>query len=104
MTLRSGESVDVSLHFRNFLRNEQTYRIEVHTPEGVRAEPAVLEGILTSESRAIFPIRLKAASDAAPGVHVVAFDVTVDGRRHGERFDLIVGVASTPAPRSPPIR
>jgi hypothetical protein len=27
-----------------------------------------------------------------PGVHFIAFDVTLDGRRYGEWFDMVVGV------------
>ena len=99
VVLTPGASAELRVWVRNFLRHEQTYRIEVHSPEGVSAEPSVVEGLLTSESRVVFPIRLKALSERGAGVRVVAFDVTADGRRHGERFDLIVGVVSTPAPR-----
>jgi hypothetical protein len=35
---------------------------------------------------------LSAAADAAPGVRIVAFDVTLDGRRYGEIFDAIVEI------------
>jgi hypothetical protein len=52
----------------------------------------VLEGTLAAESRQSFPIRLQASADAGPGVRLVAFDVTLDGRRYGERFDMIVNV------------
>ena len=35
---------------------------------------------------------LTAASDAAPGVHLIALDVTLDGKRYGEWFDAIVDI------------
>jgi hypothetical protein len=33
-----------------------------------------------------------AAPDAAPGVRLVALDVTLAGRRYGQRFDAIVEI------------
>jgi len=35
---------------------------------------------------------MQAVPNAKAGVHLVAFDVTLDGQRYGERFDLAVGV------------
>jgi hypothetical protein len=64
----------------------------VHSPPGLIAEPAVLEGVLARESRRSFTVRLKAAPDAGSGVHLVALDVTLDGHRYGEWFDFVVGV------------
>jgi len=90
--VRPGESVDVSVHVRNFRRRPQTHHIDVHAPAGLSAPTARLDGELPAESRKPFPIRLQAAPDAAPGVRIVAFDVTLDGRRYGEIFDLIVEV------------
>jgi glyoxylase-like metal-dependent hydrolase (beta-lactamase superfamily II) len=87
-----GHATNVTLHVRNFRSGRQRHRIEIHTPPGLRADPAVLEGTLAAESRQSFPIRLQASADAGPGVRLVAFDVTLDGRRYGERFDMIVNV------------
>jgi len=56
------------------------------------AEPTILEGSLSGESRRAFPIRIRAAFDTAPGLRVVALDVTLNGQRYGERFDFVVGV------------
>jgi len=69
-------------------------RVVVHAPPGLVVEPAVLEGELGGASRRSFPIRVKAAPDAPPGVRIVALDVTLDGRRYGEWFDFVVGVES----------
>jgi hypothetical protein len=33
-------------------------------------------------------------------VHLVALDVTLDGRRYGERFDMVVGIRSNAARHS----
>lgn len=47
-------------------------------------------------SLALTVAALTLTGGAEPGVRLVAFDVTVDGRRLGERFDLVVGVEQTP--------
>lgn len=92
IALRPGETAEVTLHVRNFRRNRQLHRIEIHAPPGVVAEPAVLERRLNGETRAAFPVRLWATDDAAKGLRLVGLDVSVNGRRYGERFDLVVGV------------
>ena len=88
---------------RDFQSRAQTHRIEIHTPPGLTAEPRVLEGRLAAEARQSFPIHLRATTDAGAGVRLVAFDVTLDGRRYGERFDTIIEVgAVTDVNRSMP--
>jgi glyoxylase-like metal-dependent hydrolase (beta-lactamase superfamily II) len=98
LTLHSGEGAEVKLHLRNFLRTQQRYRIALHAPAGLVADLSAFEGQIEGESRRAIPFRLKAASAAAPGVHIVAFDATLDGHRYGERFDLVVNVESKPPP------
>jgi glyoxylase-like metal-dependent hydrolase (beta-lactamase superfamily II) len=93
LSLPPGASAEVALHVRNFRSGRQAHRIAVHTPPGLVAEPAVLEGTLTGQSREVFPIRFRAAPDAIPGVRLVAFDVTLDGRRYGEWFDMMIDSA-----------
>ena len=88
--LRPGQSAEVTVHVRNFRTTTQTHRIEIHCPPGILAEPAVLVGNVAAESRQSFPIRLKAAADAVDGISIVAMDVTLDDRRFGEWFDLMV--------------
>ena len=67
---------------------------EIHSAPGLVAEPAVLEGELAGTSREAFPLRVRATTEANNGTHLVVFDVTLDGKRYGEWFDLIVGVKS----------
>jgi hypothetical protein len=92
MKVKRGESVEIRLHVRNFNSRPQKHRIEVRSPPGVVAETPLLEGKLAKSSRVAFPVRLRATPDVAAGVHLVAFDVTLDGRRFGERFDCIVQI------------
>jgi glyoxylase-like metal-dependent hydrolase (beta-lactamase superfamily II) len=92
LKLRRGESADFKLHVRNFRETTQTHRIEIHAPAGLSAVTPVLEGRLDASKRGEFPMRLAAESNASPGVAIVAFDITLGGRRYGERFDMIVEV------------
>ncbi len=114
VTLKPGAAAEIQIHIRNFrdqqskhrpangppqggspmrgVNGEQKHRIEIHTPPGISAEPAVLEGILSPNSRAAFPVRLRAAPDASPGVWIIGLDVTLDDHRYGERFDCVVNV------------
>jgi len=87
-----GQSAELAVHVRNFRKTQQTHRIEIHTPPGIVAEPSVLDGKLDGETRRSFPVRVQVTSEASEGVHIVALDVTLDGYRYGQRFDLIIGV------------
>ncbi|MCL4180379.1 MAG: MBL fold metallo-hydrolase [Verrucomicrobia bacterium] len=91
VALAPGESAEVKVWVRNFRSTSQAHRIEFHAPEGLRIEPAVLEGALESDSRQAFPVRVSATAAAVPGVNLVGLDVTLDGRRYGEWFDFVVG-------------
>ena len=90
--LKRGDSATIQLHVRNFNARAQSHRIEIHTPKGLSSDLPRLEGKLVKTSRASFPIRLHADTAAEPGVHLVAFDVTLDKTQFGERFDCIVQV------------
>ncbi|MGO8675017.1 MAG: MBL fold metallo-hydrolase [Limisphaerales bacterium] len=92
VSLQRGKSAELAVQVRNFRQSQQTHRVEIHTPVGVAAEPAVLEGKLGGETRKSFPVVLTASRDAIPGVHIVAFDITLDGHRYGEWFDFILSV------------
>lgn len=94
-TVRAGESIELTLHVRNFLKREQTQRIEIHAPPDLVVEPAtklVAEVKLTAESRQQLRVMLRTRPDAKPGVHLIAFDITRDGHRCGELFDAIVEI------------
>jgi hypothetical protein len=60
VSVQPGELVQVRLHVRNFQRDRQAHRIEIHMPPGIVAEPAVLEGRLPGRARESFPVVFKA--------------------------------------------
>jgi glyoxylase-like metal-dependent hydrolase (beta-lactamase superfamily II) len=92
LRLKAGQKRSVQLHIRNFHKRVQKHRIEIHTPPGLTAPSPIIEGQLKSEERVPFKFELVAGATAKPGVYIVAFDTTIDGRRYGERFDMIIEV------------
>jgi hypothetical protein len=92
VTLSRGGGAEAMLCVRNFLARPQPYRVAMHCPAGITAEPAVIEGATAAEAIVRIPLKLKAAADAKVGTHIVGLDITLDGKRYGEWFDFIVGV------------
>jgi hypothetical protein len=74
------------------LSRPQEHRIEVHAPRGVDVASALWEDSVVPRSGGQFPLRLRAAPDLEPGVYIVAFDVTLDGKRYGSWFDMLTCV------------
>ena len=98
LTVRPGQTELVNIHVRNFLTRPQKHRIQILTPPGLVAHPAVLEGELPGESQRSFPVRLEAATQAGSGVRIVGLDATLDGHRYGALFDLIADIAVDAGP------
>jgi len=90
--VKAGETAELAVTVRNFRRNPQEHRVVFDAASGLTVEPAVLQGRVAGESRVVFPARVRAAADAAPGVRLIGLDITLDGRRYGELFDAIVEV------------
>jgi glyoxylase-like metal-dependent hydrolase (beta-lactamase superfamily II) len=91
-SVRAGQQVEVTLHVRNFLPQSQSHRIQACAAQGISVQPAVLEGAVSPHSTGHFPLRLSVVPDLKPGVYVIAFDTTLDGKRHGQWFDMILSV------------
>ena len=99
--VQPGSSGDFQIVVRNFRDRLQKHRIELHLPAGLKAEPAVLEDQLPAGETRAYPVKLHVAKDAPHGVRIAAFDITIDGQRHGELFDFMP-VVGTPAEASKP--
>ena len=82
----------VQVTVRNFRDRSQKHRVVLKTPPGIVAVPEVLEGSLGAKSRESFPVMLKVQNrdQQRTGVQIVPFDITLDGRQHGELFDFIL--------------
>ena len=92
VTIKPGSNARLELNLRNFGGGIARFNIRVDTPPGLKAQTPSFGCTLAGHARNAFPVWLHAEDAAQPAVHIVAFDVTVDGRRFGERFDAIVKV------------
>ena len=90
IALTPGRAGDAVIWVRNFHDREQAHLLKFHPPAGVTVEPAVIEGKVDAGSRDSFPLRVTLAPGTDPGPHLVGIDITLDGRRYGQRFDFIV--------------
>lgn len=85
------DAQQVTVTVRNFRDTPQRHRVELKLPAGLTAEPAVLEGTIDRKSRQSYPVKLTVNRGAVPaGVHIVPFDITLDGKRYGELFDFLI--------------
>jgi hypothetical protein len=90
--LRQGETITSNIVVRNFTGSKQEHHIIIHTPPGIKSNPASLDGVLEGNSIQAFPIQYVATKDASEGVNLVAFDITINGNRFGEWFDAVIKV------------
>lgn len=89
--LQSQRKQEMMITVRNFRNKPQRHRIKLRLPPGITAEPAVLEGSVDAKSRKGFEVVLTAdPSRVSAGVQMIPFDITLDGKRHGELFDFLV--------------
>lgn len=91
-SVRAGQQTEVTLHVRNFLSKSQSHHIRACAVRGIDAGPAAIEGSVEPQSTGHFPLRLSAAPDLNPGVYIIAFDVTLNGTRYGQWFDMTLSV------------
>lgn len=92
VSVRAGRQADAILHVRNFLPQSQSHRIQACAVQGIEIQPAVLEGSVQAQSVGHFQLHLSTAANVKPGVYIIAFDVTLDGKRYGQWFDMILSV------------
>jgi len=94
MKLARGHGGEVTILVRNFLPRPQSYRVALHLPDGITAEPAVIEGVTPAETTVRVPVTLRVRPDRQPGVCFIPIDTTIDGHRYGEWFDFIVEIVT----------
>jgi len=92
LKLKPWEQKDVQVQVRNFRARPQSHRIVFEGAKGLQVTPPQLIGDLAAQSRSSATVRVHAGDDAAPGVHIVGLDITLDGRRYGQWFDAVVEV------------
>ncbi|QDU63083.1 ribonuclease Z [Planctomycetes bacterium Pan216] len=89
--LANEETQTVQITVRNFRSMPQRHRVELQLPKGITAKPAILDGLVGPERRRTYDIELTVDRDqAAPGLQIVPFDITLDGKRYGQWFDFLL--------------
>jgi hypothetical protein len=94
VNVKPGEAADAAVVVRNFLDLPTVYEIKLVCPPGIRFDPSVATLRVEAGGVRQLPVRVSAASDAPAGLALVAIDITQDGVRRGQLFDVIVNVAS----------
>jgi hypothetical protein len=79
---------------KNFLDVPTVYEIKLVCPPGIRIDPSVATLRVDAGAVRRLPVRVSAAQNAAAGLAIAAIDITQDGVRRGQLFDLIVNVGS----------
>ncbi len=76
---------------RNFRSTAQTHHIKLILPQGVTANPTILDGNVPAESRRTFSVQLTADTTVLPpGLQIAPFDITLDGKPKGQMFDFVL--------------
>jgi glyoxylase-like metal-dependent hydrolase (beta-lactamase superfamily II) len=92
LTLEGEKPSSIQLIIRNMRDRAVAHDIEIVTPEGISAEPRRVRTVVGGGARAGFSVHLSADQTASEGVNIVAFDISLDDRRIGQLFDMIVHV------------
>ncbi|MGB0327654.1 MAG: MBL fold metallo-hydrolase [Akkermansiaceae bacterium] len=97
--LSKGREAVVEVTIRNFQNKPQRHEIELKLPPGVTAEPKILTGTITAQSRETYPVKLTFnGKQDSQDLQIATFDITLDDERHGELFDFLIKMSQTALP------
>ncbi len=94
VSVSAGGRAEARLLVRNFLAEPSVYDVRIVCPPGISVAPAAATLRVPPGEMKALPLIFAAASDTAPGLAVAALDITHDGVRRGQLFDVILGVGS----------
>jgi glyoxylase-like metal-dependent hydrolase (beta-lactamase superfamily II) len=91
--LARGGRAEATLVARNFLDVATVYDVRLVCPPGITVAPA--QAALRVEPGGVkrLPLTFSATADVLAGLSLVALDVTHDGVRHGQLFDVVLLVS-----------
>jgi glyoxylase-like metal-dependent hydrolase (beta-lactamase superfamily II) len=92
VNVKPGAAAEATLVVRNFLDAPTVHEIKIIAPAGLRFEPAAVTLRVEPLGVRRLPVRVSAVQDAAAGLTLAAIDITQDGVRRGQLFDVIVNV------------
>ena len=85
---------EATIVVKNFLDVPTVYEIKLVCPPGIRIDPSVATLRVEAGGFRRLPVKVSAANDAVQGLALVAIDVSQDGVRRGQLFDVIVNCGS----------
>ncbi len=89
-----GGSTTFQVIVRSFRDHKERHHVELKLPDGWTATPRIIEGVLPPHGKTQYDVTLIALSSAEPGIRVIPFDITLDDKRYGQWFDMIVEVSN----------
>jgi glyoxylase-like metal-dependent hydrolase (beta-lactamase superfamily II) len=92
LRVAAGGCAAFTLIVRNHRDRVESHCIEIKLPEGWTATPAILEGEIEAREKQEYEIFLTVSTATEPAMQLITFDTSLDGRRYGEWFDMIVEV------------
>ena len=96
--LQESNQTTVTVTVRNFRDTPQKHSVAFCLPPGVSADPPVLQGVVDPKSRRSFPVKISIRrNDVAAGTLMIPMDITLDGIRHGQKFDFVIRAKPEPA-------
>jgi glyoxylase-like metal-dependent hydrolase (beta-lactamase superfamily II) len=93
VALARGGRAEAALVARNFLDVATVYEVAIVCPPGVTVAPARAALRLEPGATRRLPLVFTAAADAPAGVATAALDITHDGVRRGQLFDVVLVVS-----------
>ena len=92
VTVARATRGEATLVARNHLDVATVYEIRLVCPSGLRVDPAVATLRMQPGETKTLPLVFTAAGDAPQGLALAALDITQDGVRRGQLFDVILDV------------
>ena len=90
-----GGTAEAAIVVKNFLDVPTVYEIKLACPKGITVDPSVAVLRVEAGENRRLPLRVSAATNADAGLALIGIDVSQDGVRCGQLFDVIVHVAES---------
>ncbi|MCX7429968.1 MAG: hypothetical protein NTY17_03005 [Planctomycetia bacterium] len=95
VALTKGGKTEAVLAAKNDLDTATVYEIRIVCPRGVRVDPSVATLRVQPGELKRLPLTFTTTGDARAGLTLAAIDITQDGVRRGQLFDVILDVSPT---------
>ena len=98
ITVYCGSTATFTVVIKNYQDRDVSHRVVIRTPAGVTTTPAWFDAVVAAGATSITTVGITVQCAAATGSTIIALDLTRDGNRLGELFDLILDVRADGEP------